>query len=312
MMTDLADLFPGFAARRLQTSGAEIFARVGGAGPPLLCLHGYPQTHVCWHRVAPALAKEFTVVAMDLRGYGWSAAPSGDAEHKVYSKRAMAADAREVMAALGHQTFMVIGHDRGARVAYRLALDHPACVTGLVPLDILPTGEVWARTTAESVLKAYHWPFLAQPTPMPETLINGAPEFYLDHTLASWTREKTLACFDRRALAHYRALMKSPERVHAVCEDYRAGASYDRAADDADRKDGRKITCPTLVLWGSDYIGKGSSKVLDVWRDWCPQVVGSEIVSGHFLVEENPTATLAALLPFLRGTRDAPQPRDTS
>jgi haloacetate dehalogenase len=221
----------------------------------------------------------------------------------------MAEDAREAMAALGHERFMVMGHDRGARVAYRLALDHPACVTRLVPLDILPTGEVWARTTAESTLKAYHWPFLAQPVPLPETLINGAPEYYLDHTLASWTRDRTLGCFDPRALAHYRALLKAPERVHAVCEDYRAGATCDRAADDADRKAGRAIACPTLVLWGSDYIGKGNAKVLEVWRTWCPDVTGQEIVSGHFLAEENPDASLAALMPFLRAGAGVPTSR---
>lgn len=299
-MSELADLFPGFAARRIHTSGAEIFLRTGGSGPPLLLLHGYPQTHVCWHRIAPALAKEFTVVAMDLRGYGWSAAPSSDAKHTIYSKRAMAEDAREVMAELGYARFAVAGHDRGGRVAYRLALDHPGVVTRLMPLDILPTSEVWARTTAESVLKGYHWPFLAQPMPMPETLINGAPEYYADFTLASWTRDKTLKCFDPRALAHYRALLKAPERVHAICEDYRAGASYDRAADEKDRKAGRTITCPTHILWGSDYIGKGNSKALDVWRAWCPGVTGGEILSGHFLAEENPDATLAAMLTFLR------------
>jgi haloacetate dehalogenase len=213
----------------------------------------------------------------------------------------MADDAREVMETLGVARFAVMGHDRGARVAYRLALDHPDLVTRLVALDIIPTGDVWARANAASLLKAYHWTFLAQPLPMPETLINARPEFYCDWTLASWTRDRTLAAFDPRALAHYRALVAQPERVHAICEDYRAGASYDRAADDADKMAGRKIHCPTLVLWGSDYIGKGSSLVLDTWQSWCTNVSGAEIVSGHFLAEENPESTLATVLPFLKG-----------
>jgi haloacetate dehalogenase len=302
-VTELPDLFPGFAARRFKTRAGEIFARVGGSGPLLLCLHGYPQTHVCWHRLAPALANECTVVAMDLRGYGQSSAPPGDAEHTAYSKRAMAADCIAVMQALGHDRFLVMGHDRGARVAYRLALDHPDVVTRLIPLDILPTAEVWARMTAASALSAYHWLFLAQPHPLPETLIAAAPAYYVEHTLRSWAKDRTLDCFAHAALAHYRALLSAPERIHAVCEDYRAGATTDRVADEADRKAGRKIACPTLVLWGTHYVGKGSADPLEVWRPWCTDLRGGEIVSGHFLAEENPDATLAALLPFLREAR---------
>jgi haloacetate dehalogenase len=300
-VTEVPDLFPGFATRRIATAAGEIFARVGGSGPPLLCLHGYPQTHVCWHRVAPALAGECTVVAMDLRGYGQSSAPPGDPEHTVYSKRAMAEDCIAVMQALGHNRFMVMGHDRGARVAYRLALDYPAVITRLIPLDILPTADVWARMTAASAIRAYHWPFLAQPYPLPETLIAAAPGFYVEHTLRSWTKNRTLACFAPAALAHYRALLGTPERIHAVCEDYRAGATIDRAADEADRKTGRRISCPTLILWGSDYVGRGGVDPLEIWREWCgSDVRGKQTASGHFLAEENPDATLAALRPFLR------------
>jgi haloacetate dehalogenase len=298
-MTAPSDLFPGFAAHRFAVPGCEIHARIGGTGPPLVLLHGYPQTHVCWHRIAPDLAQTRTLVILDLRGYGASSAPSGDAAHETYSKRAMGGDVRAVMRALGHDRFEVMGHDRGARVAYRLSLDHPEAVTRLLALDILPTAEVWARTSAESALKSYHWTFLAQPYPMPERLIGGAPLDYLDHTLKSWTRDRSLGCFDPRALAHYRALFDEPARIHAVCEDYRAGASLDRARDESDRAAGRRISCPTLVLWGSDYVGKGAARALDVWRAWCPDVVGEEIVSGHFLAEENPEATMAAIRRFL-------------
>lgn len=299
-MTEPPDLFPGFATHRITTAAGEIFARVGGSGQPLLCLHGYPQTHVCWHRVASVLASECTVVAMDLRGYGQSSAPASDRGQTVYSKRAMAEDCIALMQALGHNRFAAMGHDRGARVAYRLALDRPEVVARLILLDILPTAEVWARMTAAAALSAYHWSFLAQPYPLPETLIAAAPGYYVEHTLGSWTKDRTLTCFAPPALAHYRRLLGVPERVHAVCEDYRAGATTDRLADEADLKVGRRIPCPTLVLWGTDYVGKATVDPLEVWGALCTCVQGEAIVSGHFLAEENPGATLAAVRPFLR------------
>jgi haloacetate dehalogenase len=304
-MNVIADLFPGFAERRIRTPAAEIFLRTGGTGPALLLLHGYPQTHVCWHKIAGELARHATLVIPDLRGYGASSAPPGDAEHKTYSKRAMAEDCLAVMRALGHQRFMVAGHDRGGRVAYRLALDHPEAVRALLPVDILPTAEVWRRITAERALKSYHWAFLAQPHPMPETLISRDPVYYLEHTLKSWAGPRDLSPFSAEALAHYRALLREPERVHAVCEDYRAGAGIDRQLDEADMAAGRKITCPTLVLWGSTYLGGGAVSPLDVWKAWCTHVSGCEIASGHFLAEENPKDTLAALIPFLAANKDA-------
>lgn len=304
MTTTLPDLFPGFAIRRIKTSGAEIHARIGGSGPPLVLLHGYPQTHVCWHKIAPELAKHATVIIPDLRGYGQSSAPAGgpaagDADHAIYSKRAMAQDVLEVMRELGHATFMVIGHDRGARVAYRLALDHPEAVTRLVPMDILTTLDAWDNVRWGSAIKAYHWQFLAQPAPLPETMIGANPAFYVDWTLASWTMTRTLDCFTADALMHYRAALQKPERVHAVCEDYRAGATFDRLADAEDRAAGKQISCPTLLLWGSDYLGKGAVNLLDAWRPWCPGITGKVIRSGHFLHEENPKDTLAALVPFI-------------
>lgn len=297
--TGSSDLFPGFATHRIKVPAGDIFARVGGSGPPIVCLHGYPQTHACWHRIAGELARSCTVVAMDLRGYGESSVPPGDADHLTYSKRAMAEDVVAVMEALGHRRYTVMGHDRGARIAYRLALDRPAAMERLIILDVLPTSEVWQRITPESAIASYHWAFLAQPEPLPETLIAGAPAYYVDHTLASWTGAKTLDCFDPRALEQYRALLAVPQRIHAVCEDYRAGATIDRRFDEADRASGRRIGCPTLVLWGSGYVGRGHADPLAIWRDWCADVRGREIASGHFLAEENPQDTLAAVLDFL-------------
>ena len=183
---------------------------------------------------------------------------------------------------------MVGGHDRGGRVAYRLALDHPEAVRALIPIDILPTAEMWRRITAERAISGYHWQFLAQPYPLPETLIGKDPVYYLEHTLKSWTGPRDLSPFSAEALAHYRALLKEPARVHAVCEDYRAGAGIDRQLDEADLAAGRKIACPTFVLWGSDYLGRGGANPLEVWRTWCTNVDGAVVKSGHFLAEENP------------------------
>ena len=300
-MSTLPDLFPGFAERRI-TTGADvhIHLRTRGLGPPLLLLHGYPQTHVAWHKIAPELARHYTVVVMDLRGYGASSAPAGDAEHKTYAKRTMAEDCLAVMRTLGHDRFMVAGHDRGGRVAYRLALDHPQAVSALVPVDIIPTAEVWRRTTADSMLKSYHWAFLAQHRPMPETLIGKDPAYYLDYTLKSWAKSRDLSAFSPEALAHYRALLQDPARVHAVCEDYRAGATIDRVLDEADLAAGRKIECPTFVLWSRSYL---PGDPLAVWKNWCTNVTGASIDSGHFLAEENPRDMLAALLPFLDSVR---------
>ena len=296
-MSALPDLLPGFAERRVKTAAAvEIYLRTGGSGPPLLLLHGYPQTHVTWHKIAPELARHATLVMADLRGYGASSAPPGDAEHTTYSKRAMAQDCLALMRALGHERFAVAGHDRGGRVAYRLALDHPEAIEALIPVDIIPTGEAWRRANAEWALRAYHWPFLAQPHPLPETLIGKDPVYYLEHTLKSWARSRDLSPFSPGALEHYRAPMRDPARVHAMCEDYRAGASIDRALDNADTAAGRRIACPTLVLYASHYLPGGP---VDVWRTWCSELSGAAVDSGHFLAEENPQGTLAALIPFL-------------
>ncbi len=301
--SELPDLFPGFEYRMVSHAGLEFFARIGGSGPPLLCLHGYPQTHACWHRVAPELAKHFTVVAMDLRGYGQSSAPKGDTDHTMYAKRTMAQDAVGVMAALGFSRFSVMGHDRGARVAYRLALDVPDCVDRLILLDIIPTVEAFDAMRAPNAHKSYHWLFLAQPAPLPENLINANPEFYVDYTLGDWAgARKTdgLALLAPEAVAHYRSFMREPDRVHAICEDYRAGYFFDRPLDAADRETGHKILPPTLFLWGKNYLGGGQSDPLAIWQRWCETVSGQEIDSGHFLAEENPADVLRSVIPFLK------------
>lgn len=301
-MNQHADLFPGFKTKAIRTQAGEIFARLGGEGPPLLLLHGYPQTHHAWHRLAPRLAEHFSLVIADLRGYGQSSTPPSDENHTPYSKRAMGQDMFEVMQILGHKRFSVIGHDRGARVAYRMALDDGEPLERLVLLDILPTFAMWDGMNQGLALSAYHWVFLAQPYPLPETLIAKAPQYYVDHTLASWSLTKDLSAFDETALASYRALLADPERLHAACEDYRAGATYDFAADAKDRDAGKRIACPTLVLWGTDYVAKRASSPLEVWESWCEDLSGDSIVSGHFLAEEASEELLAHLLPFLKAS----------
>ncbi len=297
-MADLADLFPGFATHWINTKAGKFFVRSHGEGPPLLLLHGYPQTHVEWHKIAPKLAEKHRVVLMDMRGYGWSSAPpSQKGAH--YTKRLMAQDAVEVMEQLGHVRFSLVGHDRGGRVAYRLGLDHPERLDKLAVIDIIPTAARWRSLDAAEALKGYHWLFLAQPEPLPETLIGASAIAFLDYTLASWTMAKDLSAFDPRALAHYRAAFNEPFRIHATCEDYRAGATIDRIDDEADQVAGKKITAPLCVLWGARGLGGGEVSTLDIWSEWASNVQGQAIKGGHFLPEENPEATVEALLAFL-------------
>lgn len=288
---------PGFEYRRIATSGATINVATGGRGPPLLLLHGYPQTHYLWRDVAPALAQNFTVVCADLRGYGDSSKPDGAADHSNYSKRAMATDMLEVMAALGHREFRVGGHDRGARVAYRLALDHPAAVTRLALLDIVSTRAVYENVSMALASAYFHWYFLIQPRPLPETLIGGDPDLWLD-AFAFRGLSANPAAFSDTALAEYRRCFASPEGIHATCEDYRAGATIDLAHDRDDVSAGRKIACPTLILWGARGVVGRLFRPLETWRDLVAEPAGEALDCGHFLPEERPAETLRALRAF--------------
>jgi haloacetate dehalogenase len=290
-------LISGFKRQRLPGEGIEIDALVGGDGPPLLLLHGYPQTRVAWREVAPALAEHFTCVIPDLRGYGRSDKPEGDAGNQLYSKRVMALDQIATMRALGHDRFAVAGHDRGGRVAYRLALDHPRAVSRIALLDIVPTAEMWAKANARSAHNAYHWYMLAQPKPLPERLIGGDPTFFLEWTLRSWAARGFE--FSAQNLADYRACFADPASIHGSCEDYRAGWTSDREADEVDRNT-HAIEAPLLVIWGEQY---GLAKVdpVGTWRNWARDVRGQAVPGGHFQLEEAPAETSAALLNFLTG-----------
>ncbi|THD64432.1 alpha/beta hydrolase [Phenylobacterium sp.] len=286
--------FEGFELSQIAVDGVSLRVRRGGSGPPILLLHGYPQTHMMWGRVADGLAKDFTVVACDLRGYGGSTPPADSDDHATYSKRAMAKDAVALMQALGFDRFDLAGHDRGGRVAYRLALDHPQAVRRLSVLDIIPTGEVWSRADARFALGYWHWPFLAQRAPGPETIIGRDAE----HFFFEFQYRAALAAFAPDALADYRAALARPSVIHAICEDYRAGATFDRRLDEEDRKAGRRIAAPTQVLWGAKGALAAWYDTLAIWRDWADDLRGEAIDCGHFIPEEKPAETLAALSRF--------------
>jgi haloacetate dehalogenase len=293
-------LIAGFEQRRLAGAGVEIDTLIGGSGPALLLLHGYPQTRMIWKAMAPLLARQFTLVIPDLRGYGRSEKPAGgpaagDPEHQCYSKRMMASDQIQVMRALGFDRFAVAGHDRGGRVAYRLALDHPDEVSHLAVFDIMPTAEMWASATAESAMQAYHWYMLAQPQPLPETLLAANAEFFLRWTLANWAAPGF--SFDAECLADYLACFSNPASIHASCEDYRAGWTIDRANDEADRGN-NLIKAPLLALWGA----KGSiasRNAVETWKNWAYNVQGHAVPGGHFVPEEAPAEAAQALIKFM-------------
>jgi haloacetate dehalogenase len=282
-------MFDGFSLETIDTGEARLRVRHGGSGPPLLLLHGHPQTHVMWHKVAPRLAERFTVVCPDLRGYGQSSKPPTTPDHEPYSKRAMACDMVALMASLGFARFAVAGHDRGGRVAYRLALDHPERVVRLAVLDIVPTGDMWRRADMEFGMTDWHWFFLAQPYDLPERLLGCDPLNYYFHG----RHER----FDPEALADYLQAVSDPATIHAMCEDYRAGATYDRELDEADRGV-RRIRCPVLALWsGQDELGRWFD-MLATWRMWADDVRGHALDCGHYLAEERPEETSAALNGF--------------
>ena len=273
-----------------------LHTRKGGSGPPLLLLHGHPQTHAMWHRVAPALAKHFTVVMMDLRGYGDSTRPASDSEHAVYSKRAMALDALAVMQHYGFARFGVLAHDRGARVAHRLALDHPAAVSRLLLLDIAPTLAMYENTSQAFATAYWHWFFLIQPPPLPEALIESDPVRYMRSVMGK--RHAGLAAFAPEALAEYERCVQIAGTAHAICEDYRASATIDLAHDRADVAAGKKLTQPLCVLWGQHGAVGQCFDVLPLWRERAIQAAGSSLPCGHYIPEEAPELLIAQALKF--------------
>lgn len=288
-------MFNGFDSERINVGEATINLRCGGSGPPLLLLHGHPQTHVTWHRVAPKLAEEFTLVVPDLRGHGESTGPS-DPETADYSNRAMANDMVAVMDELGYDEYRLAGHDRGGRVAYRYALDHPDRITRLATLDIVPTLEMAERMDYRLADRMFHWLFLAQPHPMPETFINATPDYYIDYMMGRWTA--SAGAIDPEAMDAYRRAFRNEDVVRAACEDYRAGLSVDLEHDRASRDAGEKIDVPHLAMWGG--AGTIPFDPIEVWENWSDSVRGGAIDSGHFVMEEAPEETGEALLEFFR------------
>jgi len=288
-------LFPGFERRRIRTSGAVIHLVQGGDGPPVLLLHGYPETHAMWHKVAPALARRYRVVCADLRGYGDSSKPKGLPDHSNYSKRAMAQDMAEVMSALGHERFHAVGHDRGARVAHRLARDHGARVRSLTVLDISPTLKMYERTNQEFATAYYHWFFLIQKPPLPEKLLAGQVPYYI---LGRIGRGRSgLKHFSKAAQREYVRAFRNPRTIHATCEDYRAAATIDLEHDRRDLR--RKIRMPVLVLWGRQGLIERLFDPLRDWREVATDVRGRALDCGHFLPEEAPRETLREIERFL-------------
>lgn len=295
-------MFNDFTAAEIKTSETSIFIRSSGSGSPLLLLHGFPETHLMWREIAPILARSFTVVCADLRGYGRSGCPPSDDKHTPYSKRTMAQDMIEVMQQLGHTRFAVAGHDRGGRVAYRMALDHPDRVTKLavLELDVLPTETVWEGAEERFAMSYWPWLLLAQPEPLPERLLISAPDVIIDAALNGWG---SLAdAYPAEVRDAYVEALRDPVHAHAICEEYRAAAKIDREHDKADRDDGHKIICPTLALWGEPgalgtwYNDEGGP--LALWQKWAEDVQGYGVEGGHFFPEELPEQTAEALHQF--------------
>jgi haloacetate dehalogenase len=290
-------MMEGFTRTEIKTSGARIVTVYGGSGPPLLLLHGNPFTHLSWHKFAPRLAQEFTMVATDLRGYGDSEKVPGGKDHSNYSFRAMAQDQVEVMAALGFARFGVAGHDRGARVAHRMCLDHPEKVSRVAILDIIPQHYLFNNITQAWATASYHWFFMIQPYDMPERLMSADPDFFIEKKLAK--TEQGLSFFGKEALEEYKRCFRNPATVHAMCEDYRACATIDLAMDTADVAAGKKITCPTLLLWGATGAVGRLHEPVAIWRDYTTNIVGAKALPcGHYLSEEAPEETYAELRAF--------------
>jgi haloacetate dehalogenase len=296
----MAGMMEEFQPVQIDTGETTIFARWSGSGPPVLLLHGFPQTHLMWRAVAPGLARNFTVVCADLRGYGRSGCPASTPDHAPFAKRAMARDMVIVMERLGFPRFSVAGHDRGGRVACRMALDHPGRIERLAVLDILPTESAWNRADARFALAYWPWSLLAQPEPLPERLLAAAPEAIVDNALGDWGSPS--AVFPREVRAAYVEALRDPAHAHAICEEYRAAATVDREHDQADCTDGRRMTCPLLALWSAEgplgtwYVEAGGPMTL--WRTWTDRVQGHPLNAGHFFPEELPDQTAEALSRF--------------
>jgi haloacetate dehalogenase len=288
----------------MDVGATSIFFQRKGSGPPLLLLHGFPETHVMWHGVAPVLAEDFTVVCADLRGYGASGKPPSTPDHAPYAKTAMAGDMVRLMASLGFPRFSVAGHDRGGRVAYRLALDHRELVERVALLDIIPTDDVFQRADDRALLAFWPWSLLAQPEPLPERLISGDPEAVVDDALANWGSDP--ATFPADSRAAYVSALRDPAGVHAICEEYRAAATIDRATDTDDREAGRRIDAPVMVMWSAaspldDWYADAGGP-LSIWRQLAGDVVGHAVQGGHFFPEQNPAVTAAELRSFFLGS----------
>lgn len=290
-------LMEGFRHERIRTAGAEINVAIGGEGPPLLLLHGNPLTHVSWHKIAPTLAETFTVIAPDLRGYGDSSKPDGGPDHAAYTFRAMGEDFFELMDKLGHARFGIAGHDRGARVAFRMALDRPDRVERIAALDIVPTWNVLSNVTLGWGLEAYHWFFMAQKAPFPEDLLSADPEYYIRYKLNK--KNVGLEIFSPEAMAEY-IRCTTPEQIHAVCEDYRATVTLDFAMDSADRGQ-KRIECPVLVLWGSNSHCGRHFRPLEAWGEWADDVRGIDIPTGHYPAEHRPDLVYPIFWEFFTG-----------
>lgn len=293
-----------FACDDVSTGETTIFVRRAGSGPPLLLLHGFPQTHLMWRKVAPLLARDFSTVCADLRGYGRSGCPQSAPNHAPYAKRAMARDMVSVMERLGYPRFSVVGHDRGGRVAYRLALDHPDRIDRLAVLDVLPSETMWERADSRFALAFWPWSLLAQPEPLPERLVAAAPEAIIDNALGEWGSPG--AVFPPEVRAAYMETLRDRDRVHAICEEYRAAATIDREHDRSDRENCRRIACPLLALWsargGIDSWYADMGGPLTLWRAWADNVEGRAIDAGHFFPEESSEETAESLCAFLQHT----------
>ena len=293
-------MFDGFETRLVNLESTTIFAKIGGNGPCLLLLHGFPETHLMWRDIAPALSKKFSVVCADLRGYGQSGTPPSEPDHGPYTKRAMADDMVRLMKRLGHDRFMVAGHDRGGRVAYRMALDHPAIVQKLAVLDVISTADAWDRADARFSLSFWPWSLLAQPAPLPEELLGAAPDAVIQSVLSGWGSPSSI--FPQAVRESYEAMLGDRERIHAICEDYRAAATLDHDHDIADRAVGNRIKCPFLTLWSSTgalaqwYAEEGGP--LAIWQRWCDHVEGHPVEGGHFFPEEFPSETAREFVEF--------------